>query len=182
MTLSAALAEAYASGDEDGVILTTCEVDHPSLDEAIRLVRNVDSDLGAPGDTLALPLVEGGPRVPHRLCAFTLIPPGADTDGPTDGKLQIDNVSDLLHDLMRGVVGYNEPITLAFRQYRVLPGGLDAVTGPDDDDLTGLEMTRFDVSAERAEGTLAWPDGRQVNVPTGPDAFFDRGSYPALFT
>ncbi|KQP36700.1 DUF1833 family protein [Methylobacterium sp. Leaf100] len=182
MTLSAALAEAYASGDEEGVILTTCEVDHPSLDAAILLVQNVDSDLGAPGDTLALPLFEGGPRLPHQLCAFTLIPPGADMDGPTDGKLQIDNVSDLLHELMRGVVGYNEAITIGFRQYRVLPGQLDAVTGPDDDDLTGLEMTRFDISAERAEGTIAWPDGRQLNVPTGPNAFFARDDYPALFS
>jgi hypothetical protein len=116
MTLKQALQEAYASGDEEGVVITTLEVDHASL------------------------------------------------------------------DLMKGVVGYNEAIKITFRQYRVLPGQLAALTGPDDDTLTGLEMTAFDISAERAEGTIAWPDGRQQNVPTGPNAFFDRDSYPALFT
>ena len=182
MTLKQALQEAYASGDEEGVVITTLEVDHASLDTAILLVQNVDSELGEPGDTLALPLVEGGPKVPHLLCAFSIVAPGADADGPTEGKMQIDNVSDLLHDLMKGVVGYNEAIRITFRQYRILPGQLAAVTGPDDDTLTGLEMTAIDLSAERAEGTIAWPDGRQQNVPTGPNAFFDRDSYPALFT
>ncbi|MGE7417831.1 DUF1833 family protein [Methylobacterium tarhaniae] len=182
MTVSAALREAYASGDTEGVIVTTVEVDHASLDAAILLAQNIDSELGEPGDTILLPLFEGGPKVPHLLCAFALIPPGADQDGPTDGRLQIDNVSDLLHDLMQGVIGYNEAIRITFRQYRILPGQLAAVTGPDDDTLTGLEMVAFDITADRAEGTIAWPDGRQQNVPTGPHAFFDRSEYPALFT
>lgn len=182
MTLTTALREAYASGDTEGIIVTTLEVDHASLDEAILLAQNIDSELGEPGDTILLPLVEGGPKVPHLLCAFALIPPGADQDGPTDGRLQIDNVSDLLHDLMQGVIGYNEAIKIAFRQYRILPGRLDAVTGPDDDTLSGMEMTAFDINADRAEGTIAWPDGRQQNVPTGPHAFFNRDEYPGLFT
>jgi hypothetical protein len=182
MTMKQALREAYASGDEEGVIITTLEVDHASLETPIRLVQNVDSELGEPGDTMALPLDEGGPKVPHLLCAFSIVAPGADQDGPTEGKLQIDNVSDLLHDLMKGVVGYNEAVRITFRQYRALPGQIAAITGPDDDTLTGLEMTAFEISAERAEGTIAWPDGRQQNVPTGPNAFFNRDSYPALFT
>lgn len=182
MTLKQALREAYASGDEEGIVVTTLEVDHASLDAAILLVQNVDSELGEPGDTLSLPLFEGGPKVPHLLCGFSIVAPGADQDGPTEGKLQIDNVSDILHELMKGVIGYNESIRITFRQYLVLPGQFDAVTGPDDDTLTGLEMTSVEISAERAEGTIAYPDGRQVNVPTGPNAFFNRDSYPALFT
>jgi len=182
MTMKQALREAYASGDAEGVTVTSVVVDHASLKEPIRLVRNVDSALGEPGDTMALPLDEGGPKVPHLLCAFSIVAPGADQDGPTEGKLQIDNVSDLLHDLMKGVVGYNEAVRITFRQYRALPGQIAAITGPDDDTLTGLEMTAFEISAERAEGTIAWPDGRQQNVPTGPNAFFNRDSYPVLFT
>lgn len=182
MTVSAALREAYASGDDECVVVETLEVDHASLDDAIRLVRNVDGGLGEPGETLSLPLVEGGPRVPHLLCAFEVIGPGADSDGPTDGKIRIDNVSDILHDLLKGAIGYDAAIRVTIRFYRVLPGQLDAVTGPDDDSFSGLEMTAVEISADSAEGTIAWPDGRQQNVPSGPDAFFDRASYPALFT
>jgi hypothetical protein len=182
MTMKQALREAYASGDAEGVTITSVEVDHASLKAPIRLVRNVDSELGEAGDTIELPLEQGGPKLAHRLCAFTLVAPGADTDGPTDGKFEIDNVSDQLHELMEGLIGYDEPITLAFRQYQVLPGQIAAITGPDDDTMTGLEMTQISLNADRAEGTIAWPDGRQQNVPTGPNAFFDRASYPALFT
>jgi hypothetical protein len=182
VTLSAALRESYASGDEEGVIVETLEIDHASLDAAILLVRNVDSALGDPGDTVGLPLEEGGPKVPHLLCAFEVITPGADADGPTEGKLRIDGASHVIHDLLRGAIGYNEEIRVTLRFYRVLPGALAAVTGPDDDSFSGLEMTAVDLSAERAEGTIAWPDGRQQNVPTGPHAFFNRDEYPGLFT
>ncbi|MCP2080759.1 UNVERIFIED_ORG: hypothetical protein J2W74_001945 [Methylorubrum zatmanii] len=182
MTLSAALREAYASGDDEGVIVETLEVDHASLDAAILMIRNVDGQLGEPGETVNLPLVEGGPRVPHLLCAFEVIGPGADSDGPTEGKIRMDNVSDLFHELLKGAIGYDQAIRVTIRFYRVLPGRLDAVTGPDDDSFTGLEMTAVELSADSAEGTIAWPDGRQQNVPSGPDAFFDRTSYPALFT
>ncbi|CAO4174952.1 HK97 family phage prohead protease [Methylorubrum populi] len=58
----------------------------------------------------------------------------------------------------------------------------ERVTGPDDDSFSGLEMTAVEVSADSAEGAIAWPDGRQQSVPSGPNAFFDRSSYPALFT
>lgn len=182
MTLSAALRESYASGDTEGVIIDTVELDHASLDEAIRLAMNVDSALGEPGDTISLPLYEGGPKVPHRLCAFGVVRPGADADGPTDGKLQIDNVSDLVHDLLKGAIGYNESILVSFRQYRVLPGQINAVTGPDEDTLSGMEMTDVQLGADQAEGVISWPDGRQQNVPTGPHAFFNRDEYPGLFT
>ncbi|MFE1598180.1 DUF1833 family protein [Methylobacterium sp. ID0610] len=182
MTLKLALQEAYASGDEEGVIIDTVQIDHPSLDAPIYLACNIDSALGDPGDTIGLPIVEGGPKVPHLLCAFGVIRPGADEDGPTDGKLQIDNASDLLHDLLKNAVGYDAEVLVTFRAYRVLPGHLDDVTGPDDDTLSGLELTQFEVTAAQAEGTLSWPDGRQQNVPTGPHAFFDRDEYPSLFS
>ncbi|SOR26823.1 conserved protein of unknown function [Methylorubrum extorquens] len=181
MTVSAALREAYASGDE-GVVIETLEVDHASLDAAFRLVRNVDGQLGEPGETLSLPIEAGGPRLAHLLCAFELIAPGADSDGPTDGKIRMDNVSDLFHELLKGAIGYDAAIRVTIRFYRVLPGRLDEVTGPDDDSFSGLEMTAVELSADSAEGTIAWPDGRQQNVPSGPNAFFDRANYPALFT
>ncbi|WP_455989365.1 hypothetical protein [Methylorubrum extorquens] len=111
-----------------------------------------------------------------------MIGPGADSDGPTEGKIRIDNVSDLLHGLLKGAIGYDQAIRVTIRFYRVLPGQIDKVAGPDDDSFSGLEMTAVELSADSAEGTIAWPDGRQQNVPSGPDTFFDRSSYPALFT
>lgn len=182
MTVSAALRETYASGDDECVVVETLEVDHASLDAAIRLVRNVDGQLGEPGETMSLPIEAGGPRLAHLLCAFEVIGPGADSDGPTEGKIRMDNVSDLFHELLKGAIGYDAAIRITIRFYRVLPGRLDEVTGPDDDSFSGLEMTAVQLSADSAEGTIAWPDGRQQNVPSGPNAFFDRANYPALFT
>ena len=48
--------------------------------------------------------------------------------------------------------------------------------------IEGLLLTTVDLTADTAEGTLSWPDGRDQNVPTGPNAFFDRATYPGLFS
>ncbi|CAO4181980.1 DUF1833 family protein [Methylorubrum populi] len=181
MTLKAALAESYASGDEDGVVVTAAQIDHESFETPIYVVTGLDTATGEPAETIGLPTEEGGPPVPHTPCAFSFVRTGADHDGPTDGKVQIDNVSDQLHGPLKGAIGYNEPIQVTFRQYRVLPGALAAVTGPDEV-IEGLLLTTVDLTADTAEGTLSWPDGRDQNVPTGPNAFFDRATYPGLFT
>ena len=115
----------------------------------------------------------------HRVSG--LVRPGADKDGPTDGRIRLDGVSGKLYPLFKEALGYGQPITLTFRQYRVLPGHIDDVTGPDEE-IAGLQLQNVSVSGSMAEGTVAWPDGRKFNVPTGPDAFFDRGNYPALFS
>lgn len=180
MTVSAALVEAYASGFEDGVVLVTAEIDHASLEIPARVVTGIDTPQGDEALTIDLPLVEGGERMPHIVCPFTVIPPGQDHDGPTDAKVAIDNVSDVLRELFKSALGYNLPVRITFRFYRMLPGQLAAITGPDDD-IPGLLLRSVDLNGDRAEGTLAWPDGRRQNVPTGPNAFFDSENYPGLF-
>lgn len=181
MTLKAGLAESYASGDEEGVVVTAAQIDHESFDAPIYVVTGLDTATGEPAEKVGLPIDEGGPRVLHTPCAFTFVRTGADHDGPTDGKVQIDNVSDLLHGPLKGAIGYNAAISITFRQYRVLPGALAAVTGPDEV-IEGLLLTTVDLTADTAEGTVSWPDGRDQNVPTGPNAFFDRANYPGLFS
>lgn len=178
MTISAALEEAYASGDEEGVTLTAAEIDHPGFDEPIYVVRGADDLDGE--TTIDLPLVEGGPKVPHKAVPFALTRPGADKDGPTEGKIRIDNVSDQLEGPLKQALGYEEPILITFRQYRILPGQLALVTGPDEE-IPGLLLSDVQLGYDAAEGTVAYPDGRMQNVPTGPDAFFDRETYPGLF-
>jgi hypothetical protein len=174
--LSRAMAESYASGDAEGVTLTAASLDHPSFAAPIYVVAGIDAPADDPGGTIPLPIEEGGEAVPHVPCAFTFIRPGTDHDGPTDGKVQIDNVSALLQGPLKGAVGYNEPIDVVFRQYRILPGRLDAVTGPDEV-IDGLLLSTVDLRAD----ALTYEAGRQQNVPTGDDAFFDRTSYPGLF-
>ncbi len=181
MTLKAALAESYASGDEAGVTITAAQLDHVSFERPIFVLAGIDTATGEPAETIDLPIEEGGAGVAHTPCAFTFVRAGADHDGPTDGKVQIDNVSDLLHGPLKGAIGYNEPILVTFRQYRVLPGFLGDVTGPDEV-IEGLRLAVVELTADTAEGTLSWEDGRDVNVPTGPNAFFDRASYPGLFS
>lgn len=182
MALSAAVQEAYASGDALGVVLLAAEITHPTFAVPIRVVAGVDGPTGvAPEDRVVLlPTAVSGIAVAHIPCAFEFTPPGADQDGPTDAKVRIDNVSDLLEEHLRGAVGYDAPVLITFRTYIVTPGELDQVTGPDDE-IDGLELRVVTLNAESAEGTLQYPDGRQVSVPTGPNAFFTRDEYPGLF-
>lgn len=180
MSVSLALQEAYASGDEEGIVLTTAEIDHASFDAPIRIVSGVDGAAGDEDDLIPLPLVAGGQPIGHKPCAFGLTRPGHDEDGPTDARVRIDNVSALLQEPLKLALGYNLPIHVTFRQYRVLPGQLGAVHGPDEV-IEGLLLSRVVLQPDTAEGTLSWPDGRSQNVPTGPNAFFDRSEYPGLF-
>lgn len=180
MSLSAALEEVYASGDEEGVVIDTVEIDHVSFDGPVLWARRV---LGLADDdaVIMLPIEEGGDPVAHTPGGFRLVRPGADKKGPTDGRIILDGVSGQLYPLLKAALGHGEPITICFRQYRVLPGQLDAVTGPDEE-IAGLQLQSVSLSATQAEGTVAWPDGRKMNVPTGPEAFFDRDNYPGLFS
>lgn len=178
MSVSAAIEEAYASGDTSSTIVTSAQIDHASFTEPFMVVAGFDpADIDA---VIYLPLTEGGPKIPHHPCGFTFIRGGHDKDGPTDARAIIDNVSGMLSDLLSGAIGYNSPIIITFRQYIVSPAGPGPISGPDEE-IAGMQMRRVDLYEDRAEGTLSWPDGRTANVPTGPNAFFDVDNYPALF-
>ena len=178
MTLTNAIEEEYASGDEVGLVLTTTEIDHPSFEAPIRMVAGIDHP--DPDFVAMLPIEDGGVPVAHIPCGFSITPPGSDKDGPTEGKVQVDNVSGLLREPLKAASGYGEPLSVTIRQYVVQPGGLANVTGPDEE-YTGLQLRNVSLKSTTAEGVIAWPDGRKFNVPTGPNAFFDRFNYPALF-
>lgn len=180
MSLSAALEEFHASGGEDEVAVIAIEILHPGF-EPIRWVLRKEAEDGAEDEAIMLPLIEGGPKVAFSLCAFRLIAPGSDKDGPTDGKLQLDGVSGQLQAPLKAAQGFGEPIRVTFRTYLVSSlAELATVTGPDEL-LEGLELSNVSLTADMAEGSLTYSDGRNAAVPTGPDAFFDRENYPALF-
>lgn len=180
--MSEALEEAFASGDENGCTLYAVEIDHPTFEDGpVRVIAGADGDPAAlPQDRrIMLPIVPGGLPVEHVPCGFEFVRPGADHDGPTDGKIRIDNVSRLLDGHLRGAQGFNAPVTVTVRPY-VVPDEIAAVTGPDEE-IRGLELRRVMLTAETAEGTLQYPDGRELNIPTGPHAVFTREEYPALY-
>lgn len=168
---SQALAELYASGG-DAVELVGVELSHPSLAAPIRVVANVRDDM-------QLPLVIGNPATAlHTACAFQVTLPGQDEDGPTDAKVRIDNVSGLLRQPLRDAIGANMPISVLIRTYICEPPTLTPVL---EDVIGPLQLKSVTLTATTAEGTLTLEDGRTVNFPTGPNAFFDLANYPALF-
>lgn len=178
MTFSAAIAEARASGDDAAVWILTAEIIHPGLEGNLYLAMGVEG--AEPADKVKLRLVSDGPFVDHICCAFAFTPPGSDRDGPTDAKVAIDGVSGELKPHLDAMRGWNIPALLNFREYRVT-STLAAANGPDDDTLAGLELRNIRLTADTAEGTLSWPDGRTLNVPTGPNAVMDRETYPDLW-
>lgn len=181
MTLSAAIEEFYASGGEDGVAVPAIEFAHPAWAVPIRWASKVEDPDGDETATIDLPLIAGGPKAPHVMGAFQIVHPGQEKDGPTDGKIRLDGVSGKLQEPLRAAQGYAEPVRVTIRTY--LASSLDelrAVTGPDEV-IEDLELASVQVTADMAEGTLAFRDGRNLNVPTGDNAFFDRGNYPGLF-
>ena len=180
MTISAALAEYYASASTDSYIVLVGTLDHPAWPEPQHMISGVDPDPDNPDYRVMMPK-EGGGTLSCIPCAFGITPLGHDRDGPTDGRVTIDNVNDLLESHLEAGLGYNEPITVEIRTYLVPPAGLGAVTEPDEV-IEGLILREVTFpSMSRAEGTISFIDGREQNVPTGPNAFFTRDEYPGLF-
>lgn len=182
MSLSAAIEEHYASGGEDGVAVPAIEFAHPAWAVPIRWVTKVEDPDGDETKTIDLPLILGGAKVAHVMGAFQIVHPGQDKDGPADGKIRLDGVSAELQEPLRAAQGFAEPVRVTIRSY--LASSLDelrAASGPDEV-IEDLELASVQVTADMAEGTLTYRDGRNLNVPTGDNAFFDRGNYPGLFT
>lgn len=182
MSLSEAMKEAYASGDERRVEVWSTEITHTTFDAPIRFVTRDDGSPYLPdkGRLVDLPLVYGGPKVSHIPCAMRRVRPGHDQDGPTDGRIQIDNASSQIDAAFRAATGYGTPMLVTFRSYLIEPGKEADVTAPDEDIYDDLELAGATVDEESVQATLMYRDGRQVNVPTGPNAFFSRAEYPGI--
>jgi hypothetical protein len=171
VTVSQALAEIYASpGDE--IVIWAVELTHPALAEPVRVVHNSEEDL-----TLPLAAGVGAPTALHVACAFDVTLSGFDEDGPTDAKLRIDNVSQLLFDPLEAAQGSNQPVTVVLRSYIFDP---PTMTPQLAEVITGLYLKSVEVTATTAEGTLYREDGRGLNFPSGPRAFFDLQRYPGI--
>jgi hypothetical protein len=178
MSYAAAVEEYYASGDTDGVVLWAAELDHATFEAPIYLVAGIEG-ADPETDTIALPLEAGGTKVAHTPCGFMLTRPGHDKDGPTDAKVLVDNVAADLEPHLEAARGVNSPLTVTFRSYRAESFADVAAIASPDDVIEGLEGARVSLKPDgSAEATLQWPDGRTLNIPTGPHAFISREEYP----
>ena len=181
MSYSAAMEEMFASGDVAKTVVQTLEIDHPALAGPARWAMVIGEPIDGMERIVPLPILPGGDPVDHAVGFFTIVRPGADKSGPTAGRLRLEAVSGGLYLMLKEALGYDEPFAVTLREYLVGDGGLAAVTGPDGE-ISGLEMQIVDLEAAAADGSIEFPDGRNQNVPTGPNATFDRDNYPALFT
>lgn len=168
------MAEAYASGDEGGIDLVVFELDHPTFPDPVRVVSGVDLP---PGELFGLPVEDGGAPVDHTPISFDYTPPGFDTDGPTDGKLSIDNVSGELHGYLQDAAGGTAPLSVIIRRFHVKPYPDYTTPTTIDEELTGLLIRSVKLTATTAEGTLVYPDVREENFP---EAIYTPDEYPGL--
>lgn len=164
MTLTSAMAEAYASAKADAEIFETVELDHVTFAEPVRVVTGVEEDM-------MLPVNPGGPPVLFRACQVSVTLPGVTEDGPTPAKLRLDNVSALLLPYLREAVRSDQPVTATYRAYTS-----EDLAQPGDvyDDL---ELWEVDLDPLSATGTLRF---RELELQAFPLATYSQALYPAL--
>ena len=169
MTISAALAEAYAAVDVDGEIWETVELDHVTMPEPRRFVR------GAPVkdefETMNFPITAGGTPVPFTIVDFSGVLPGHDEGGPTKAKLRIDNVSRILQQALREAVLSDQPIMVTYRTY--------SSKDPSNPEVyTDLRLRTVSITALSATGDLSYDE---IEMKAFPGKTYDLTLYPALF-
>lgn len=165
MSLSDAIKEAYADPSVDDVIIDTLELDHPTFATPVRIVANVENDM-----TLALE--NGRGNVLFQACGVSIQLQGFDDDGPTQGQLRIDNVSNLLVPYLKDAVKAGSPLTVVYRGYTSSDlSGPGEVRG-------GLLLSRVSLNPTSATGTLE--PASKADRQAFPRLTYALGKYPAL--
>lgn len=155
--MTAEMQAAYASVPEGVVILHTVEINHETFEAPARLVANSDEDIVATLEADA-PL-NAGEAVTFNAVSFNFTEPGFDDDGPTPAKAIIDNASGHIGALMKLTRTASSPVTVIYRAFRsdglTLPGQV----------IRGLELSEVEISHNRAEGSLSFPEISDQNFP-----------------
>jgi hypothetical protein len=169
-TLSAAIAEAYASASVQDVILHTVELHHPVFLTPIRVVRD--------HATLEAMLEASAPRnagqvvtfVPY---AFDIVPPDQTTAGAPQCVLEIDNVSREILAQIRQAIRETEPVEVIYRAY------LDSapLDGPENDPPLRMELKRIAATPGRIRATAGFPD---LLNQAFPRLVYDLDQFPGL--
>jgi hypothetical protein len=168
MSLSEALAEAYAAVDVSGDLYDTLEFNHPTLEAPLRFVRGVR----IPGEyeTITLP-VPGNPAAVFTVVDFGFQRPGQDEGGTSKARIRVDNVSRVLQQALRDAISADQPFSVTYRCYST-----NDVNHPEE--YTGLRMSSVTVNALSSEGDLYY---EEVELQSFPKRTYDLERFPALY-
>lgn len=169
-SLSAALAEAYASAPVDQVVLHTIEIHHPAFTVPVRVVRDRVS-LSARLEASAP--VDAGAVVEFTPYAFDLTPPEQTTTGSPQCVLEIDNVSREILVQIRLALRETSPIQVIYRAY------LDdaALDGPENDPPLRMELQQVSATPLRIRAVAGFPDLLNKSFPR---LVYDVSRFPGL--
>ncbi len=168
MTISAALAEAYAANDVSADLLFTIELNHITIEAPLRFVQG--RHVKGVYESVTLP-VPGDPAAVFTVVDFSCQLPGQEEGGTTQARLRVDNVSRYLHEALRAAVSADQPYDLIYREY--------STKDPNHPEIyTGLRLGKVKVSALSATGDLSYEEIEMRNFPTRT---YDLVTYPALY-
>ncbi|CAM5769769.1 DUF1833 domain-containing protein [Bosea minatitlanensis] len=168
MTISAAMAEAYASNDVKADLLCTLQFDHPTFANPLRFVRGTRVPeiyekvlLPVPGDAAAEFLVVD----------FGWQRPGQEEGGTTKARIRVDNVSRALQEALRAAISSDKPFEVTYREY--------LTSDPNHPEIyDGLRMGSVSVTALSASGDLYY---EEIEMKAFPGQTYSLDLYPALY-
>jgi hypothetical protein len=170
--LSEALKEAYASADDDVVIINTIEIRHPAFTTPIRVVADfavVNARLEAQAPS------NGGELVDFQPFAFELSLPEVVDSGVPELELKIDNVSREIIKNIELAMTLPEKLELTYRAFL----SNDLETGPHNDPPMHMNITS--VEADAVAITARASIGNYVNRKF-PSKEYDETRFPGLIS
>ncbi|PZU87352.1 MAG: hypothetical protein DI527_18935 [Chelatococcus sp.] len=168
MTISAAMAETYASNDVRADLLCTLQFDHPTFIVPLRFVQGTRvKDLY---ETVQLP-VPGNPSADFTVVDFSWQRPGMEESGAPKARVRVDNVSRVLQDALRAAVSSDAPFDVTYREY--------LTSDPNHPEIyDGLHMSSVSVTALSASGDLFY---EEIEMKAFPGRTYDLATYAALY-
>lgn len=168
MTISAAMAEAYASNDVRGDLLLTIQIDHITFAIPLRFVQG--RRVRGLYETVTLP-VPGNPAAIFEVIDFGWQRPGQGEGGTTKARLRIDNVSQAIQAALRAAIAADKPFDVTYREY--------LTTDPNNPEIyDGLQMRTVSVTPLSASGDLSY---EEIELQGFPRRTYDLALYQALY-
>lgn len=164
VSISEALADAYASAPDDLILLETLELRHATFVEAeapfaIRVVNNNEDIYAYLEDDAEL---NGGEEVRFRKCGFTLRRPKESGSGEAaELQVQVNNVSLYLMPYLLAAKGTRQPVYVTWRPYAA-----NDLTGPHMLPVLTATMKNVKCGVASVSGVASFSDSVNLRFPT----------------